>query len=1247
MSDGTDSTRGTAQHQRLPPLLGDAPFGVDEAGLAQRIAMAAALARRMPFVDLAGRESGRWERLFEGDESLVLARIAAFDLDALQRAIVRDLHASPERAALRVTMLARAIDHWWKVLAGSEEAAARAVREEIEHTIARRLSDDLEWLERRFGARRWNGRPVTAGLQDLSPMWREPAALFDQALPEQETLRGIGFAFLGAIGRLQSLAAERLDESLATGRHEPAAALLMTFFELFGSVQQRVNRFASRHVDFYYRDCLGLRPAAAQPGLLHLVCRRDANTEAPLELPEGTLFEAGKDAARQTIEFRSLRAVTLTPARVAALYTLRVERDPLISPERDLGFATRIKAAQVTAGQPNQPLFGGSASSSAEDARLGLAVASAALALAEGEREICMQLRVAPADGGRPLAELVDDIANAADAEGLRSAFGRLFVRWLISGEPLADDALARLRAAAARLLGPRSGDAVSPAHPLHLLFGEGQPERELLFGRLVNGGLELHLSAADGWWTPDACDISPTAEGGLQIAIRLRQDDPAIVDCDPAVHGAEWTLPLPVLRLELGTRGRMCGFSLLGGLALQEVTLQVKASGVRDLLLQNELGRLDARRAFQPFGPLPTLTSGLVFGSPELARKQLRALTVHVEWNGLPTVAGGFDTWYEGYAPAYVPGRPAVRLAILREGQWQPGADAAVPLFVASGVPPRLLSGHTIAFDPAAVRKHTRAHPPEPLDGPRVQGGLFRLQLCEPEGAFGHAAHPIVLADALTRQARLRRTVPRPNPPYTPSFEQLSLSYEAFDSVRLDQAQPQAGHGEHGAQLFHLRPFGLQALHPAAAGTPPGLLPQLDHEGSLLLGIAADSLRGPLTLLFHLHAANAADPVGASVPRRTHWSFLMHDSWHPLAPGRVLEDTTSGFLKTGTVTLELPAGLTRDHRVMPAGLHWLRLSADGGFENFASLVSVQAQALRAVRVLPQAESEATMEAVTSVAAVEPRRSVPGLAGVAPGDAVTGGRPAQSTAAFRASAGERLRHKGRASLAWDFERLVLDRFPQVAKARCLSARQLGGEPGRTTVVVVPHGTRNVHDEATAAPRLDADQLEEIRAFLAQRMSPWATLRVRNPAWERIQVRCIVQPLRGVHEGVLLRRVERAIVDHLSPWMDGGCELRFDWLLRCDDVLAQLRALEGVAAVSRLSLLRVACDDDRRHALADTARRADGDSPVLRATQPWSLALPLPRHLVSVHGDPEAPATPAAGIRELAIGSTFIVGGTAP
>jgi hypothetical protein len=235
--------------------------------------------------------------------------------------------------------------------------------------------------------------------------------------------------------------------------------------------------------------------------------------------------------------------------------------------------------------------------------------------------------------------------------------------------------------------------------------------------------------------------------------------------------------------------------------------------------------------------------------------------------------------------------------------------------------------------------------------------------------------------------------------------------------------------------------------------------------------------------------------------------------------------------------------------------------------------------------------------------------------------------------------------------------LVLEHAPEVFKVKCFPATTgyRGCAPGRILVAVVPTARRNDPNDSTRAPRINAMGLKRITDYLHSLASPWTQFNVLNAAYERIQVRCCVSLTPGAATGLVLRRINEAIIEYLSPWWDGGCGPVFDWVIRCEDVEAHLRKLDNVELVTCTSLLHVEEDEEEKYTLGDTARLNPGPSPAgvatrcasdhVRASCPWSIALPMSSHLVTlvdVAGAPDSEPIPT-GIGRLGIGSTFIVG----
>ena len=1373
MSEGTD------QRERLPVAFEEnGRFRVDEMRLSQRVVMCAGLAERLRFVDLNNQAQGHWLDLFDRDESLLLARIASFDRYRRQTDFLRLCESAPVgQLAHQVLQLAQQLNDWFALLLGTHVPDAAAVRDAIQQRVDRQLGGQLAWVIKDHGAARFEGLLLQQVHENLHPIWHSAEAVAAppaQQLPRQ-TLRIVFFSLLTAIAQLQRMARARLEATLDGEHHEPAPGLLLAFLRLYGDVQAQVNTFTARHIDFYYRRCLQLLPRPAQADHVHVVCQRDPRSDLDVVVPAGLRFPAGKDAAGQPLSFAAPQPLALSDARVAALCTLLLQRDEKIAPESDLGYVTGIKSHWLglpDAESPAVPFFGGGPGSS--EATLGLVLATPLLLLQEGQREVEVRLRLAwPGQSQRSLLRQLLDTRTQAD---FQTALGAFFACWMLADEDLLADPLQRrlLRRHAVSMVGAPAEPESGIGSPLYLMCrgadaadGEYQP-RELAFFKYVNDLFEVSLSGAAGWLRVERIQVgrpprsgvgkeapapnikttnaqkpaqepaqkpapkpaSPPPGAGLQLTLFLRPEDPAIVGCDPALHGtmhgAPWPTRLPLLRLQVSPRARIHPLSLLQAAELQEAELQVRVKGVRDLVLQNNLGPLDPSKAFAPFGPLPTTSSYLVFGSAEAACKNLDALTLHLQWGGLPQDAGGFAQHYNAYGAEQSQGPYTAAFSILRGGSWKPcaGVSSCQPLFDDAGGGGPLRENQRVEIDEASVRSHARATAAPLVLGSGARDGLVRLQISSPPGAFGHAAYAPLLSHAVTARTRTstrllkRGAVALPNPPYTPVLERFSLDYSASTTLRPTpehngQARTEApGDAE---RLLHIHPFGLSELRPDADTRFHGVLPPMRSDGNLCIGLQASALDGPLSLLFQLREDGAAQlqrmaqrAVGQGQGQGqgqdrdpVRWFYLAQNRWRALAPHQVLADTTQGFLTSGVVTLDLQGGARNDNTVFAGGLFWLRVGCPSGRGSAAALVSVHAQAVTLVRELaaaadqsvqadgdamPATASTTTTTTTTTTAPAsaapetplpagfitQPLLNVPGLSGVLQIEASVGLRLAEDERQLQIRAGERLRHKNRASLAWDVERLVLERFPEVFKVKCFSPHEIpagsGLPTGAVLVVVVPNVRRNHAADSTLAPRLNARALQAIEDHLARRASPFARLQVRNATYERVQVRCGLKLDRGAQTGAVLRQVQRVLTDYLSPWFDIGYGPRFEWLLRCDDVEAQVRGVPGVAAVGALSLLHVARSDDGFHHWADTARPETvglpADSPSadqLRHRAPWSLALPLQDHLLELlREEPSAPSAspakavkrannqpPASGLAQLRVGSTIVVGRSPP
>ncbi|MFM9969265.1 MAG: baseplate J/gp47 family protein [Burkholderiales bacterium] len=1182
----------------------------DERGLPEFIRSGVTFAKQLAFFDSSNLPAGDWGEWFDRNEALILARIAGIDVERFGERFLNAAEGGLNLMAPVFRELALEVGELREALDQTRGATCMAVIGEIDRLV---LGDPIHGeLAKLLGGTQE---------RDATALFREVLARLGIADPAAGG-RKILFSLLHATGQLKELAAKHFAASLANDSHEPAAALFIAFLQLLGVYQRRLNAFLPRHTDFYYRECLHMQPRQWEPDSVHLVFERAAISNLDVMVSKNAAFVL-RNADGREIVYRANENLEVTSVRVAALHTLRLERDPLVFTESALKYITCAKAERLPAealkisvepARSYWPLFGGAghpeAAIEGRDAEFGMVIASPLFFLHEGEREIHVRLVVASRNSPG------EDLNSAhSSAEALEARFDSDFFKDLF----------------------------------------------------------EFGLTAPDGWHFPQDAFVSRVASRDsagapeFEISIRLPLEAPPIVSHDAGMHGGGWSTASPALRIRLKTGGTRFAYSMLSGVVLGAIHVDVCVRGAKDVILYNDLGRLDPSKAFQPFGPLPARGSHLVFGSPEAARKRLTHLALNVEWGGVPEDSCGFPGHYAGYEKNFGNQDFKVAFSVLCSGEWEPRSNpATLALFPAAPDDGRVASRSTLSVESVSLRNYFRpTHGAAPEDlhyDLSARSGFFRLTLAEPAEAFGHAQYPHLLSATLAGNAKRRRPLRLPNAPYTPRIERLTIDYRASESIDLAQ-KPSVGRELAQNQLFHIHPYGFEEIYPAPGASSKGPIPKYDRDGNLFIGLTADHSPGRISLLFNLRDESARADSGDSPAPGVTWFYLASNRWHPLPKEGVLVDSTYGFLTSGIVTLDIPDNIDRSNTILSADFFWLRVSVDSGFEHFAGLCSVHAQALCATREhahavdLPVAPPGPGAMAQLAV-------SIPGLANVVQVGSAFGGRAAEDAEQFKARAGERLRHKNRASTAWDYERLVLERFPEVHRVKCFptvaarsSARPevtLITRPGCVTVAVVP--TLRSAEEAFLTPKLNAVDLQRIREYLEERASEFAEIAVRNAIYERVQVRCAVRFKKGVHNGSGLRKLNDDLVKRISPWRIGGAEAGFNWNLRNEDIETWIRDFDYVEAVSKVSLLQITEGDDGYFVLGDSARAAaTGSVPSassanvaksqvrMRPRFPWSIAIPARNHAIELMDVAEE--AHATGIDGLEIGASFIVAET--
>jgi hypothetical protein len=715
-----------------------------------------------------------------------------------------------------------------------------------------------------------------------------------------------------------------------------------------------------------------------------------------------------------------------------------------------------------------------------------------------------------------------------------------------------------------------------------HFFAQEGEPIT--FFENDIHDLFTLQLSGEKGW-----VDVPVTSNNvvlhdaeSFSITVSLDGGEPAIVPYSQKLHGFNFNTNLPVAKFLVN---KAIAKDAIWNFAFSKIDLTVDVSGMKDVVIQNDTGSLDASKSFDLFGASPHVGSSFVVGSKEVFMKTLQpvgnvSVKLNFTWDNYAELIDKIDTgnnhtvdiyhledaewktthlnkklFTNKYSSVFMPDLTEMQ-EMTRLGSMMPMVKdfeaislspvsaqplAAIDNFGSMLVRNYILQNSNIAISLPTLDVAADYSENEDYDA-KSAWGFIKLELNAPE--FGHSTYTKDLADA-AKDATItttdngdgttstKVTIKEVGEPYTPKAKAFSLNYIATTS--LDFSNEEEG------TFIHVTPFGSKDF---IESSDRNLLPSFDHEGELFIGIENFVTDQTLSILFQV-AEGTADPL--AVKQEVFWYFLSaNNEWIEFKKEDVA-DNTNDLTQSGIIKFGIPDEAVAVNTIMSDQLHWIRAVVPEKTNALCKLIEVTAQAAKATfydykksgnyfkSVLP---ANTISKTVISDAAVK-KISQP--------YASFGGRAREDDQHFYIRASERLRHKNRSIAMWDYERMVLEAYPSIYKVKCINHAQilekgLGTKtsyvdnelkPGYVLVIPIPDlQNKNAFDPFR--PYTSLGLLTEIKKYLYKYVSSHVNLDVRNPQFEEIQLEFKIRYVIADND-FYTKLLKQEIEQYLSPW----------------------------------------------------------------------------------------------------------------
>ncbi|MBO9634490.1 MAG: hypothetical protein J7578_15350 [Chitinophagaceae bacterium] len=416
------------------------------------------------------------------------------------------------------------------------------------------------------------------------------------------------------------------------------------------------------------------------------------------------------------------------------------------------------------------------------------------------------------------------------------------------------------------------------------------------------------------------------------------------------------------------------------------------------------------------------------------------------------------------------------------------------------------------------------------------------------------------------------------PKEPYTPTLRGLSINYKALAN-------------SNDIALTHLHPFD-GTYKPESILKQPTLFPSFCDEGSLYIGLKDLVPGSNLTMLFQLAEATADSE---SERENVRWYYLSNNQWKLLRKGfDILNDGTDGLTTSGVIKFVIPESIDTGNTIMPGNLHWIKAAILIKSASVSEVIGIHTQAVSVTFTNDDANDKQRLQEPLKEGSIAKLKDADASVKKVwqPYDAF-GGQVPEEQGQYYQRVSELLRHKDRAIQKWDYERLVLEAFPQLYCVKCINhtygldanqfTRDFTIAPGYVLLGVIPD-INKLQSGGSFEPRVPVSLLEQITEFLKKRTSPFVRLKVMNPRYEEVNICMKVKFYLGKDENYYKEKLQQDLREFVAPWSLGNPEsLRFAQCLNRSDFI---RFLETRDYVDYITDLRMVHEEDESKGLKD-------------------------------------------------------------
>lgn len=1210
---------------QLLEILNPDNLKIDDRNIEDLIIFTLDLSKRINFYNSKNKKEGHWNSLIELDDTFLIAEILQFDLlfyDQKRLNIIQGLDnfSSQKEKKKFFSNLFNLISNYFQTINQWYISATRnitsvessPIEQELEQAISNKLRavfhDFVGYYQGLVEQKKYEfDLQFDANL--YHSIWRlnqiETVDIFSdidlQKDPLSSGLKKLILLYNPVYNILYNiqLSAKPLFEKSLNGRsiHKAHMGLILTFFNLYKSVQNDINSLSKKHLDYYYKNILMQNPKDVSPKKMFVYFNINQKLKT-INLPADSRVIVGQYDTGNNILYYTDNEINLNNIKIANLSTFFISKSSRFEYHSSFRLVSGLYSkthcktnAEVLEFNQNENVFSSLgeeqflktvAHQTMDVARVGFAISSPILKLGLSERELQFKIQFTP-NALKSLTNLIIDISNQRD----------------LSEEEI---------------------------------FSE-------IFDRMFN----IQFTNEEGWvQVSDYTVLYPEdwSEGEIIVKVVLDRRMPAVDNYRASIHKHNYDTPFPIFEFTLNEGEFYHAYSFLASMELTKIEMDVSVKGLNKLTALNKQGYVDLDNEFELLGSSPKKGSTLLVGTNELFCKPLNTLNIRWNYKNFPPESIDLAEYFKNYNREIDNHSFKLKLTALSDFTFKRAGceDIEFEMF---------------ELDEEATLKENfelkninidalKLKPKYDLDfedveeySKELETGFLKLELTNPKIGFGFDVYTPIYNEAVLKSTTKKKgeEITPPNQPWAPIVDSLSLDYTSNSTLYFNQSLISENDYEQQNSFFLISNQGTRKTFTNKEVLSNFLIPTFDFAGEFIIGLENVDPPQSLNLLIEV---KKSENTGYEFSQKLDWYYASANGWKKFKPSQILYDETLSLMKSGVISLILPQDMSNGFEYFNDNQFYIKAVSKNKADQFSLIKAVHTNGLSLTEIVSKENEMELSRPIAPHSVQELETPVSGIIKINQPLRSFGGAEKENDLKFYNRVSQMLRHKNRPITKWDIEKFLLKEFNWLLDAKCITENleeDLSDTHLKILCLKKVDSTQNI-DEI----KLNGADVVEIKNVLHQYGSPFLSVEIINPIFEDLLIKCKIK-FSNISGGKAISQLNKDFFKFICPWIDGKGAIRD--LFKKSEIVQFIKSRPYVSFVTGLSIIHFKTLPDGNVVAYDSASEKE-EKELIQPGSPWSIFVPRNNNKIEIVDKAEYYPPEPIDYSELNIEGNFII-----